>query len=688
MTDLLREIEEAAVVDFESDPIRARPDFPPIPCGVAIKYGAAPARYYAWGHRGHANPDSYEAGRAALGAAWASGRPLLFHNAKFDLAVAEERMGLPRPPWARVHDTLPALFLLDPRAPTYSLKPSAHKLLGLAPEERDAVVDWLMGKQPVPGVRLSRSPKSNNYAGAFVAWAPPDVVGPYCVGDVDRTRALGLLVAERLTVSDMVGAYDRERRLLPAVMDMEAAGVRVDVARLERDLAAAETTLMELDDWLLARLGVSALDFINLDSGDELASTLVMCGAATEASLGLTATGKLATGKDALAGGIADPQLLAALRYRAQLKTFTGTFMTPWLETASRSGGLIYTTWHTTRTEHHGEMAGARTGRLSSTPNFQNAPKKPEPLFRGDDLSDHDDAKRPEPPLALAALPNVRGYIIPYAPGDVLLDRDYSQQELRILGHYEDGVLCAAYNDEPWLDVHDHARTLINGMLKKNLARKPIKNTGFGIIYGMGVGKLAVKSSVTVELARQVKDAYLAIFPGLRDLYEDMRQRARDGRPLQTWGGRLYWCEPPKLVEGRLRKFDYKMLNILIQGSAADCTKEAVIRYAAAKPAHHRVLLLPHDEVLVSAPWPELAAGMEQLRAAMESVEFDVPMLSEGAWSPTNWAELTDYDKKGVPLKLVDVMPPPPDVQVPVERYAAPGGGSNTDPSGRVMRDD
>ena len=90
------------------------------------------------------------------------------------------------------------------------------------------------------------------------------------------------------------------------------------------------------------------------------------------------------------------------------------------------------------------------------------------------------------------------------------------------------------------------------------------------------------------------------------------------------------------------------MLNVLIQGSAADCTKEAVIRYDALRPKGHELLLTVHDELLVSCPLGGIKKGHEVLRQAMESVEFSVPMLTEGTVGETSWGRMKDYDKKGV----------------------------------------
>ena len=113
--------------------------------------------------------------------------------------------------------------------------------------------------------------------------------------------------------------------------------------------------------------------------------------------------------------------------------------------------------------------------------------------------------------------------------------------------------------------------------------------------------------------------------------------------------------------------FDYKLVNVLVQGSSADATKQAIINFEdqrknaekyvndlmgkiVARVTHEnqwKILLQVHDEIVISAPREQMHAAMKCLKDAMESLEFDVPMLSEGEWSACNWAEMQDYDVKG-----------------------------------------
>lgn len=626
-------------IDFETFGIEGRPKYPPMPVGVSIKYPGKKAKYYAFGHP-EGNNCCWSEAAAELAKAYTHKDGILFQNGKFDVDVADVHFGLEVPSWERIHDTLFLLFLDDPHQIELGLKPAATRLLNMPAEERDAVGDWLIEHQPVPGVKISKSRSSEHYFGRYIAYAPGDLVGTYANGDVDRTEAIFNLLWKKTVDRGMQAAYDRERRLMPILLEMERQGLPVDLKRLRSDVVMYNQWRDTINAWIIKTLKAPA--DINLDSGQQLVDAMVESGKADPDLMPRTPTGKFQTNKEALLLGVTDKVLLAVLKYRTQLNTCLNTFMQPWLAVAEQSGGLIYTTWNQTKTPSGDSNVGTRTGRLSSTPNFQNIPKEFQPIFH----HEAPDKKLPKSPFKdLPPLPKVRGYITPFA-GHVMIDRDYSQQEPRILAHFDGGALMEKYLENPWIDFHDYAKAELEKM-GKFYDRKPVKNTNLGLIYGMGVGKLAERNGMTVEESAELKKAILQLYPGLKQMYQDMKLRAKSKQPIRTWGGREYYCEEPKLINGRIQEFDYKLVNVLIQGSAADCTKQAIINFYEAKKPQWKIILSVHDQITVSVPKKEVHEAMEVLRVQMERVEFDVPILSEGAVSDTNWDDLRDYDKKG-----------------------------------------
>lgn len=621
--------------DFETESIEARPEYPPKPVGLALSIPGKRPEYFAFGHPIE-NNSTRDIVRRTLRALWVdSNVELVFHNGKFDVDVAQTHLGMPALPWRRYHDTLFLAFLEDPHSPSLSLKPLAERYLKMPSTERDAVRDWLLAAK-IPGCTAATW-------GGFICRAPGRLVGKYAIGDVVRTAKLFAYLYKRVIRERNMGeAYDRERAVMPILLKTEREGVAVAHTKLRRDVKTYTRVIDDVDYMIRKKLKAPELD---VDQKDELADALDKANVME--SWKTTKTGKRSVAKDSLIEGLADKNLMALLLYRGAVATCVRTFMTPWLRVADSTGGRIHTNWNQVRQSHReGPVdAGARTGRLSSNPNFQNIPTKTSPNY------ERIVKMLTETKLLskLAPFPMVRSYLAPDDASSVFLDRDYSQQELRILGHYEDGVLCEQYNANPWLDVHDLARDLINGMLGTAFTRRPIKDISFGLIYGMGMGKLALKIGQDKATTERVHAAYLTIFPGLGELIKTLKWRARLGEPIRTWGGREYHVEPPKFSQkfGRMQTFDYKLLNVLIQGSAADNTKQAILNYEShPKRRDARFILTVHDEVITSCPRGAIVPEMRALRESMEDVAFDVPMLSEGEYG-TDWSNLKPFDEKG-----------------------------------------
>src|SRR5271155_1692634 len=229
---------DVATIDFETEGIVGNPLVnPPKPVGCAVWIPGEEPVYYSWGSLHGDNTITWKEFHLYLERIRDSGMPMLFHNAPFDISVwnsafCNARIHWINEDWKRIHDTLYLLFLADPYSNTFSLKPSADRYLGLAPDEQTALYDWIM--QNVPECT------SRKECGAFICRAPVSLVGPYAIGDVVRTRKLFDLLYDQITEKGMVEAYDRERRLLPTLLQGTQRGIRID-----RPLLAGHTEAYE-----------------------------------------------------------------------------------------------------------------------------------------------------------------------------------------------------------------------------------------------------------------------------------------------------------------------------------------------------------------------------------------------------------------------------------------------------------
>lgn len=611
------------IIDFESFKIEQRPKYPPKPTSVSIqRIGERKPTFFSWGHPEGNNCDEATP-RQIVRDIVRSGEDMLFQNAAFDVDIMQTHWEVGDIDWRRIHDTLYLLFLHDPHSRTLSLKPMAEKILGEAPDERDAVKDWvLQHKNQLEAVHGRFTPKE---WGAFIAYVPGGVVGPYANGDVTRTRDLFKFLYPKIHEAGMMGAYDRERQLMPILLESERRGVRLDMDGLERDAKVYRSALETADNWLRKRLKSKNL---NVDSDADVAEALYQ--AKVVESFKLTPTGKRSVAKKNLTPDMfSDQRVASVLGYRNRLTTVLGTFLENWL-VYGQHNGRIHTSWNQVRNSE-GSGGGARTGRMSCKPSLMNIPTEFED--KGDGFV------HPEF-LGLPHLPMARNYILP-EKGHLFGGRDYNQQELRILGHYEDGDLMRAYQENPELDTHSFVKTEIETILRREMKRKVIKEINFGTIYGQGVPSLAEKLGEEVNTIRQIKSAQLVALPGLKKLNDSIKNGAKQGQPIQTWGGRLYYKEEGIVINGRKVDFGYKLLNYLIQGSAADCTKQAIINYDAIKK-DGIFLCSVHDENNISAPKKAMKRELKILGEAMADVKFDVAMLSEPYMGPS-WGQVEKY---------------------------------------------
>ncbi len=589
-------------LDFETEGIQARPKYPPRPVGLAIydPESEFPNGYHAFDHWQN-NNTTKENVHEILSKIYMGKRAICFHNAMFDLDVIAVHFGLPIPDCTRIHDTLILAFLHNPHVRSLSLKDLVVTWALANPDERDELKEWIV-------THIPEAKKKKSTWGAYISKGPVELVGRYAAADVTLTSLLYEYLIDKVVPSQSE-AYLREIELIPVLLENSTLGVRVDVPGLTVAKLQAELDIDLSTKWLQALLKSPDL---NVDSDQQLVECIYQSDFWDKnKTWPKTDKGQLQATKDAFEEMLTHDYLKDVLRYRANLSTCLSTFILPWLQ-SGRETGKVYTNWNSVR----GERGGTRTGRLSSTPNFQNAPVR------------YPKVNLP-PELPVSPLPLIRSFILP-DEGHVLIACDFNAQELRIFAHFEGGNLMKQYQQDARADLHTYAAKMMTEASGREVSRTYSKGVSFAILYGAGPKKISEMLGIDYNLARTLMDAYTtAVAPGLKDMQATMRTRYKSQLPIKTIGGRLVMMEPAKIINGKLREFDYKGVNLLIQGSAADQAKQAMLDYQKLRNGS-RLLLSVHDELVISAPIDHIEREANCLMNAMcNAVAMDVPMVSD-----------------------------------------------------------
>jgi len=366
-----------------------------------------------------------------------------------------------------------------------------------------------------------------------------------------------------------------EMRLMPVINRMERRGINLDGPRLKADTDMYWQKLEEIDERIWEILGYK----VDVDSNEDVANALEAAGK----SKGFLSTpkGRRSVSKESLMQAIGDDELLCNLLLRSAIGTSLRTFMQPWVVQYDRHGRL-FLRWNQFRNYSD---TGARTGRLSSSPNLQNIPVEWEEL--------RDTFKRVgfTPPFEL---PSIRQYIIP-DPGMVFVGGDYKAQEMRLLAHFSQGVLLESVIAQPDADIHEIAAKIAG------VTRRVAKTLGFAVLYGAGIGRVSESLGIGYEDAARIKARYLAALPDIKKFQKEQTDLGKSGGCVTTLAGREYYTDPTiKIINGRVVEYSYKLVNYKIQGSAADQTKKAMIDYDDEDEGE--LVLSVHDQLVAQAP--------------------------------------------------------------------------------------
>ena len=262
------------------------------------------------------------------------------------------------------------------------------------------------------------------------------------------------------------------------------------------------------------------------------------------------------------------------------------------------------------------------TGRISSTdPNLQNIPTREEIGKQ----------------IRKAFLPE---------EGNVYIDADYSQIELRVLAHIsKDENMIYAFNHGE--DIHRQAASKVFNVQLDEVTkeqRSSAKAVNFGIVYGISDFGLANQIKVSNKQAKQYINDYLEKYSGIKNFMSNITEEAKEKGYVETLFGRKRYIPELKSSNYMVRKFgDRVAMNTPIQGTAADIMKIAMInvnKELKEKKINGKIVLQIHDELLLEVSKEDKEVAKEILKRNMENaMKLDVPLeveISEGK----NWYEL------------------------------------------------
>lgn len=329
----------------------------------------------------------------------------------------------------------------------------------------------------------------------------------------------------------------------------------------------------------------------------------------------------LPSGKKTKSGYSTDIEVLAALRDKhpvvpavmefRQLMKLKSTYVDGLLSEIAPDG-RIHTSFN---------MMATATGRLSSAePNLQNIPVRTE----------------------LGA--EIRRMFVA-EPGNVLIDADYSQIELRLLAHISgDEVMRNAFRSG--FDIHTVTASQVFGVQPDAVTpemRRRAKAVNFGIVYGISRFALAEDLGVSRKEADDYMNQYFATYSGVRRYMEEIVKTAKKRGYVATIMGRRRYLPELESPVFNIRAFGERVaLNAPIQGSSADIIKLAMnntARRLRAEKRKAKLILQIHDELIIEAPLAEAEPIKTLLREEMENVmRLSVPLTVDVA-AGKNWAE-------------------------------------------------
>ena len=530
--------------------------------------------------------------------------PKLIVNAQYDVDFIENMLNIPVKGF--VHDIQLAEPLLDAYALSYDLDSLCRKY-GVKPKFTVNIEAWADRIDPKRGKKPAQQ---------YLWLMPCSVVAEYCEGDVFAPEQILRKQLVEMEAQGLLPLYEIECKLLRPLMRMRKNGIRVDEQRRQKAVIQVKKAEDALLTDIYGRYGT-----FNINSSAAVAKLLTAEGI----KLPKTAGGADSVTKEVLEQNFGNSPLCEPLHRARQLNKLRTSFLEKSIPEHVCSDGRIHGQFYQLKKDDGGTVTGRFCGR---NPNLQQVPRNDEEL---------------------GSL--IRGLFIP-EENCWYGKTDYSQIEYRIFMHFARGyekddeadlmaqAVRQKFIDDPHTDYHQMVMDLAH------VDRPTAKRINFGTMYFMGVASLSRKFSIPLQQAEALYDTLFKNCPFIvptRQLVVDSAKRKGYVRTLL--GRRQRVSEYHK----QARK-EYAMFNYLIQGSAADMMKKAMVDCEEA--GIYDVLslhLTVHDETGVSVPKTEegIEAYREQEYLMSNAIKIRIPVLAEADYG-VNWGEKRKLKKNDI----------------------------------------
>ena len=440
---------------------------------------------------------------------------------------------------------------------------------------------------------------------------PFKVTGDYARRDAKYQWLLKQFLRPRITEDNLDGLYALEMDVLDVLVHMETTGAMIDLEMCHRVFDDLTVRIDELRSKIQAEVGHE----FNLNSTPQ--KQKVFYEERGHKPRKFTDTGQPSTDADSLEYYRNDPVIAAFLDYQEanRLRMYPQTYLygNPKRKTPpAQVNGRIHANF---------KQSGTVTGRFScSDPNLQNIP-------------------RPESENAKV----VRSLFI--APeGHKLIVGDYAQIEYAVLAHYSGDPTLIKFFEEG-RNFHRAVASMLLGKPEEEVTKVEytiVKNTNFATVYGAGDDKVAAMSGVSLSQAKRFRKEHARMLPKVYRFTEEVVRVCKNRRPPHV-----------KTILGRKRRLpeiysrDWKVsayaerqaVNTVIQGSAADINKLAMVRTHRLLPDDMQLILTVHDELVVVCPTKKADEGVRLLTEAMEGIDLLRVPLRADIHAVDRWSE-------------------------------------------------